>query len=116
MKKIKSSVLGIITGIINILVGSCGGILAVECLKTEKIDTTKSHATAIAVILPLTAISAAMYLYKGNVKLSDSYIYILPGLAGSLIGSFLLPKIPKNALRKAFSVLIIYAGIRMMLK
>ena len=113
MKKAKSAFFGILIGLINILAGSCGGIAAVECLKAENTDKTKSHATAVAIILPLTVISAIMYLVKGNVKLSDSYIYIMPGLAGSLIGSWMLPKIPQKILGKIFSIFIIYAGVRM---
>lgn len=116
MKKIANALLGILTGIINILIGSCGGIVAVENLKLSGLDQTKSHATAIAVILPLTVISAIGYLYKGQVRLSDSYVYLIPGLIGSVIGSWLLPKIPKKVLNKIFSVFIIYAGIRMLLK
>ena len=61
-------------------------------------------------------ISAAGYLLKGQVKLSDSYIYLIPGLVGSIIGALLLPKIPKNFLSKVFSIFIIYAGISMLMK
>ncbi len=116
MKKTLNSLTGILIGIINILVGSCGGIVAVEALKQNKIDQTKSHATAIAVILPLTIISAISYLYRGSVKLQDSYIFLIPGMLGSAIGGYLLPKIPKKILNKIFSVFIIYAGVRMFLK
>lgn len=116
MKKIVNPLLGILTGIVNILIGSCGGIVAVEALKLRGTDQTKSHATAIAIILPLTLISTAGYLIKGQVKLSDSYVFLIPGLVGSVIGSILLPKIPKKVLSKVFSIFIIYAGIRMLLK
>lgn len=116
MKKIFSALLGVLIGAINILAGSCGGIAAVESLKLEKVDKTESHATAVAIILPLTIISAVMYLVKDKVKLSDSYIYIIPGLIGSVIGSWLLPKVSKKLLGRTFAVFIIYAGIRMMFK
>lgn len=116
MKKCINIVLGVLTGAINILIGACGGIVAVETLKRRNLDQTKSHATAIAIILPLTVISAVGYLLKGQVKLSDSYVYIIPGLIGSVVGSYLLPKIPKKVLSKIFSIFIIYAGIRMLMK
>lgn len=116
MKKSLRNLSGILIGITNILIGACGGIVAVESLKKCSVDQTKAHATAIAIILPLTAISAGVYLFKGNVNISDSYIYLIPGLIGSAIGSFLLPKIPKKILSKVFSCFIIYAGIRMFLK
>lgn len=116
MKKTVRCFSGILIGVINILVGACGGIVAVEALKRSSVDQTKSHATAIAIILPLTAISAGVYLINGNVKIENALLYIIPGLIGSAIGSFLLPKIPKKLLSKIFSCFIIYAGIRMFLK
>ena len=116
MKKIKNAVFGILIGFINILVGSCGGIAAVEALKCEKLDQTKAHATAIAVILPLTVISAVMYLVRRDVKISDAGVYIIPGIIGSAAGSIILPKVPKKILGKIFSIFIIYAGVRMFLR
>lgn len=116
MKKVFGSVLGVLTGFINILIGACGGIVAVEGLKAKGLDQTKAHATAVSVILPLTIISAAMYLYRGDVKIRDSYVFIIPALAGSILGAWLLPKIPKNILKRIFAVFIIYAGARMILK
>jgi len=116
MKKLKNKTAGVLIGFINVLVGACGGIVAVEALKYYKLDQTKAHATAIAVILPLSIISAIMYIIQGNVKFSDAGVYILPGLAGSVLGSVILPKVPKKILAKIFSVFIIYAGVRMILR
>lgn len=116
MKKITKALSGVLIGFINIVVGACGGIIAVESLKKENLNQTEAHATAIAVMLPLTLISTGLYLFRGTVKLSDSYIYIIPSLVGAIIGSWLLPKIPKKILSKLFSVFIIYAGVRMILK
>ena len=116
MKKIKNALFGVLIGFINMLIGACGGIVAVEALKYDKLDQTKSHATAIAVILPLTVISAVMYIMRDNVNISDASVYIIPGVFGSALGSIILPKVPKNVLGKVFSVFIIYAGIRMILK
>lgn len=116
MKKTGNILFGILTGVVNMLIGSCGGVVAVESLKKEGLDQTKAHATAIAVILPLTVISAIMYIVRGNVTVSDSTVYIIPGLIGSVVGSIALKKIPKKLLGKAFSIFIIYAGIRMIIK
>ncbi len=116
MKKTLIYFLGVLIGIINILIGACGGIIAVEALKKSGLDQTKAHATAIAVILPLTVISAVIYILQGKVSLSDSYIYLIPGLAGSFAGACILPKIPKKVLSKIFSCFMIYAGVRMLMK
>ncbi len=116
MKRILSYILGIVTGIINILIGACGGIVAVETLKLNSVSQNKSHATAIAIILPLTIVSAILYMYRGNVSLSESYVFLIPGIIGSFIGAYILKKINENVLNKVFSAFIIYSGIRMFLK
>lgn len=116
MKKTINYFAGILIGIVNIVIGACGGIVAIECLKNNNINQTKAHATAISIILPLTVISAVVYLINNNVNLSDSYVYIIPGIIGSFVGAALLPKIPSKILRKIFSLFMIYAGIRMFLK
>ena len=116
MKKIINNAIGVLVGLINMLFGACGGIIAVEALKAVTKDQTKAHASAIGIILPLTVISAAIYIYNGNVKLADSYNFILPGLIGSIIGSKLLPHIPKKILSKMFSCFMIYSGVRMFLR
>lgn len=116
MKKALNTLLGIMIGTVNILIGSCGGIVAVEGLKNKGLKQNEAHATAIAVILPLSIISAVGYILKGEVRLSDSYVYLIPGLVGSVIGSIILPKIPQKILNKIFSAFMIYAGIRMLIK
>ena len=113
-KRIAAS--GILIGVVNVLLGSCGGILAVQSLKQNNVSQKKAHATSIAVILPLTVASAAIYLLNGRFKISESAIYIFPGIIGSVAGSLILPKINGNLLRKLFSCFIIYAGIRMLFK
>ncbi len=116
MKKGINYFSGILIGLTNVIVGACGGIVAVESLKRNKLDQTQSHATAISIMLPLTAISAILYIYKGNVTVKQSLIYLIPGIAGAFAGAALLPRIPKKALTKIFAIFIIYAGIRMYLK
>lgn len=116
MKKFINPIMGTVIGIINILVGSCGGLIAVEALKRNGIEQKKSHATAIAIILPLTLVSAYLYVLNNKVKFNDSIIFIIPGLIGAISGSFLLKKIPEKTLRKVFAMFIIYAGVRMFVK
>lgn len=116
MKYIIKLIFGFLIGFVNVVVGACGGIVAVEALKLSGIDQTKAHATAISIILPLSLISTAVYIVSGRVNFSDSFVYILPGIVGSLLGANLLAKLPKKVLSKMFSVFMIYAGIRMMIK
>lgn len=116
MSKTINRIMGIIIGIINITVGACGGIVAVECLKKNKLNQTKAQATAISIILPMTIVSAALYFYKHHDIIAYAAVFIIPGIIGSVAGSTLLPRIPTKILKKAFSTFMIYAGIRMILK
>ncbi len=105
---------GVIIGIINGLLGAGGGMLAVPLLKSSGIEQKEAHATSIAVILPLSVISAATYLLKGSVTLSDSVPYLLPGAIGAVLGAVLLGKISDKWLRRVFGIFMIWAGIRLL--
>ncbi len=67
--KIKKIIIGIVTGFINGLFGSGGGTIAVPAFqKLLGIEPHKSHATVIALILPLSIISAFVYLRKVDIE------------------------------------------------
>lgn len=62
MRKLYFCILGIITGITNGLFGSGGGIIAVPMLKKSGMSTKESHATSLALTLPLS-ITSCFFLY-----------------------------------------------------
>ncbi len=105
---------GLAVGLVNGIFGAGGGMLAVPLLKKAGgLPCRKAHINAIAVVLPITVVSAAFYLIGGKVELSDAYIYIPAGLAGALAGTFIIKKIPEKWLRRAFALFMIWAGYRM---
>lgn len=115
-KHFKSVVLGISVGMVNGVFGAGGGMLAVPILKKNDLDQKSAHANAVAVILPITLISAVLYLSKGTVSLSDSFSFVPTGLVGSLVATFTLQKISNNFLQKIFAIFMIYAGFRLLSK
>lgn len=120
LNRIKDSLkigsLGIAVGLVNGIFGAGGGMLAVPLLKKSGLEQKSAHANAVAVILPITVLSAILYLVKGNVSISDSFAYIPAGLIGSVIATFLLKKISNQWLRKIFGGFMIYAGIRLLIR
>ena len=106
---------GGITGLLNGLFGSGGGMVAVPLLEHSGLEPAKAHATSIAVILPLTALSAGSYLFSGAVDLSEALPYLLGGLPGCWVGSRLLGKLSSTAPSRLFGVLILFAAGRMWL-
>ena len=111
---LKTAIIGVTIGLCNGLFGSGGGTVAVPVMeKFLGLDEHKSHATAIAIILPLTIVSAVIYIYKGFFNFNLAWQTSLGGVAGGVIGAFLLKKIPSSLLRKIFGVFIIISAVRM---
>jgi len=107
---------GALVGILNGMLGAGGGMLVVPMLKKCGLEQAKAHATAVAVIFPLSALSAAAYLLLGHYALGQAAAYLLPGAAGALAGGLLLSKIPAPWLRKIFACFMVWAGVRMVMK
>ena len=103
-------------GILNGMLGAGGGMLVVPLLKKFGLQQQDAHATAVAVIFPLSILSAAAYLWLGRYELGDAAVYLLPGAAGALAGGLLLAKIPGKWLRRGFACFMIWAGVRMVMR
>ncbi len=103
-------------GLINGLLGAGGGMLAVPLLKKSGFSTKESHANSIAIILPLSVLSAGLYIWSGRVNISDSLIYLPTGILGAIIGAYVLKKIPDKWMRRLFGIFLIWAGARLLLR
>ena len=115
-KKLLIAFSGIGIGFLNGLLGAGGGMIAVPILKHLSLSQKEAHANAVAVILPITILSAILYLINGYVTLKESLIYIPTGIIGSLIGAALLKKISPLWLKRIFSFFMLYAGVRLLFK
>lgn len=110
-----SAIFGVAVGAANGLFGGGGGMIAVPALTLTGVPSKKAHATAIAIILPLSLISGAVYLAKGTADPS----VILPSCAGvfvgGIVGALLLKKINSRGLSLLFYALMIAAGLKLSL-
>ena len=105
---------GAIIGAVNGFFASGGGIVAVIILeKLLKVDTKKAHATALAVILPLSLASLLIYGVKGYIDWSLIWRSAAGGTVGALIGAKLLEKLPKKYIKIGFGAVMIFAGWRL---
>lgn len=108
-------IVGGVTGIANGLFGSGGGMLSVPLLENTGLEAKKSHASSIAITLPLSVISTVIYSVKGHINYSLALKFVPLGILGAIIGSWLLKKISNKVLRKIFGVILIISGIRMLM-
>ena len=111
--KFRSAVAGGAAGLANGFFGGGGGMLLVPLLtRWCGLDQRQAFATSIAVILPLCALSSAIYWLRGGLD----FMLALPYLAGGLLGGFLSGRMFKKLnmvwLRRAFALLILYGGAR----
>ena len=116
MSSIKKFLYGLLIGVVNIMLGAGGGMLTVPFYKKIGLSQKQAQINAVATILPITIVSAFIYLKNGDVKISDSYIYLLPGLIGSIAGTFVIKRISNKVLSIVFSFFMIWAGMRLLFK
>jgi uncharacterized membrane protein YfcA len=107
---------GLLIGFVNGFLGTGGGIIAVPLLKRMGLTQKESHINAVAVILPICLVSAFLYVFRGDVTFKDAWIYIPTGIIGALIGTYIIKKISPLWLKRIFGALIIYAGVRLLMK
>ena len=111
---IKNSLIGLFTGFINGSFGSGGGTLLVPILNDIiKLEEHKSHATALAIIVFLTAASSSIYIFKGTYDFQLTCKVAIGSIIGGIIGAKLLSKVTGKFLRIIFGIIMIIAAFRM---
>ncbi len=117
-QKWKKWLIGIVTGFANGLFGSGGGTIVVPAMERFlQVEEHKAHATAIAIILSLSILSLAIYLW--NTGLEQVWQIALwasaGGLAGGVVGAKLLSKVSGIWLHRIFGAFMLAAAVRMIL-
>ena len=107
---------GFLIGVVNGLLGAGGGMLAVPVLNKSGMNKKEAHANAVAVIFPLSVISAVTYLLRGEVKINEALPFIPAGVIGAVLATLILKKISPKALKIIFGGFMLWAGVRMLIK
>lgn len=112
---LRKGLVGLVTGFFNGMFGSGGGMVAVFALeKYLAVDTQRAHATALAIMLPLSAVSLVVYVLQAAVPW-EPLPFVAPALVlGSFFGAKLLPRINPLWLNRIFSGLMLAAAVRLL--
>jgi len=114
--RLKKAIIGIVTGVVNGLFGSGGGTIAVPAFERFlDMPTHKSHATVIALILPLSILSAFIYCREIDIEWSNVIAVSAGGIVGGYMGAAMLKKISSKWLNRIFGAFMIVAAVRMIL-
>jgi uncharacterized membrane protein YfcA len=113
---LRGGVSGFIAGVLNGLLGAGGGMVIVPMLEKSGLKPAESHATSIAIILPLCIVSVFIYVQKSSFNINEALPFVPAGLAGALAGSLLLPHIPEKLLRRIFGLFMLYAGYKLLMR
>lgn len=112
-----SKILGLVTGFLNGFFGAGGGTILVPGMERFlSIEEHKAHATAIAVILPLSLISALIYVFKIHIPWSTLLYVSTGGIAGGYTGAKLLSRFSGKWLHIIFGSFMIAAAVKMVIK
>lgn len=112
---IKKVAIGLLTGFINGLIGVGGTLLVPALVHLLGTERKTAHGTSLAIILPITIISIYIYSTHGVMPYRIGLLISIGGLLGGYVGAKLLRRISTIWLKRAFALLMIYAGIRMLL-
>lgn len=112
---------GVLAGAVNGLLGAGGGILIVRCasrlLPAEYAGQRDVLATALTVMLPVSAVSCMVYALRGALPVGEPGMLLrfgLSGVAGGILGALLLGRIDERVLRLIFAGITVWSGISML--
>ena len=114
VQKVVMLVGGAVIGFINGFFGGGGGMICVPLLeKVLKKQTKVAHASAIAVILPISIVSAIVYVVGNNFALGVTLKAGVGVVVGGVLGAVLLKKLNSPLINLIFAGLMIVAGVKL---
>ncbi|MBE6985496.1 MAG: sulfite exporter TauE/SafE family protein [Ruminococcaceae bacterium] len=117
MKKYGAWISGVAAGIINGLFGAGGGMVLLPLLdKTTDLEGKEVFANCVAIILPISLVSAVVYFLRGGSFAMQSIPYLIGGALGGVIAGLLLKKMKAKWLHRALGLFIIWGGIRLVMR
>ena len=80
------------------------------------LEAHETFACSVCIILPLSLVSVAVYLLQGGLDVMQALPYLAGGAAGGVIAGLLLKRISAAWLHRALGLLIVWGGLRLLLR
>ena len=106
---------GLVAGFLSGLFGVGGGILIVPALVLLlAFDQRRAHGTSLAAVLPIAISSLASYALEDKVDWTVGALLAVGAVAGAVIGTYVLNRLPHDVLAITFAVLLAATAIRLL--
>jgi uncharacterized protein len=106
---------GLVAGFLSGLFGVGGGILIVPSLVLLLGFTQRlAHGTSLAAVLPIAISSLTSYALDDKVDWKVGALLAVGAVAGAVIGTHILHRLPHDILAIAFAVLLIATAVRLL--
>lgn len=116
-KKGKLGIFSVLTGFSSGFFGIGGGFLIVPALiYSTGMEIDQAVGTSLLVVGTFGILTALRYGFSGSLLYSVSLFYIIGGVIGGVIGARISVGLPKDTLRKVFSVIVVVVGIYVLLR
>jgi uncharacterized protein len=108
-------IVGLLAGFLSGLFGVGGGILIVPALVLVLGFTQRlAHGTSLAAVLPIAISSLTSYALEDKVDWKVGGLLAVGAVAGAVIGTHILHRLPHDMLAIAFSVLLVATAVRLL--
>ncbi len=99
---------GLAVGFASGYFGIGGGFLVVPgLLFSSSLDILRAVGTSLIAVGTFGVTAASTYAFYGDINVVISILYLIGGIAGGYAGASIASRIPKNSLRKIFSIIIV---------
>ena len=110
------ALIGVIGGVLSGAFGIGGGIIMVPLLVSlARLDQRSAAATSLVAIVPTAVVGSITYFVNDEIDLAAGGLVSVGAVAGAIIGTRLLRRIPLTWLRGMFIALIVVVAVRMLL-
>ena len=104
---------GALAGLVNGAFGAGGGMVLIPMFrKVCRMEEKNAFATSVAVILPMSVVSALIYLLRADMDLLTALPYLIGGTVGGFFGGKVFKNIPTIWLKRIFGLFLLYGGVR----
>lgn len=113
---VRLALIGLVAGFMSGLFGVGGGILIVPALMLlVSFDPRTAAGTSLAAIVPMSIVGVISYALNGSVDVVAGVLLAAGAIVGAQIGSHLLSRLPRRALRWGFIAFLLVVIVSLFL-